>query len=122
MADYRAEAVTLEQLMALAITDDHAAQEAAFYSAPEGQRSPSALRDRLTVREIDARHPLARFVGLDAYTAAGGNTIRDLFAEGDSGIYLDDARCWNDWCARNSRRWPRTCGPRGGHRWRRCRT
>jgi ParB family chromosome partitioning protein len=68
LADYRAEAVTLDQLMALAITDDHAAQEAAFYDAPTWQRSPSQLRDRLTEREIDAyRHPLVRFVGLDTY-------------------------------------------------------
>ncbi len=91
MADYRAGAVTLEQLMALAITDDHAAQEAAFYGAPQWQRSPSALREHLTEREIDAQHPLVRFVGLDAYTAAGGGTRRDLFAEDDSGVYLDDA-------------------------------
>jgi ParB family chromosome partitioning protein len=68
LADYRAEAVSLDQLMALAITDDHAAQEAAFYDAPTWQRSPSHLRDRLTEREIDAyRHPLVRFVGLDTY-------------------------------------------------------
>lgn len=92
MADYRADAVTLDQLMALAITDDHAAQEAAFYDAPTWQRSPSALRDRLTEREIDAhRHPLVRFVGLDAYEQAGGGIRRDLFAEGDAGIYLTDA-------------------------------
>ena len=93
LADYRSGlpgAVTLEQLMALTITDDHAAQEAAFYGAPEWQRGASALRERLTAREIDAQHPLARFVGLDAYTAAGGGTRRDLFAEDDSGIYLDD--------------------------------
>jgi alcohol dehydrogenase (NADP+) len=32
----------------LTITDDHAAQEAAFYAAPDWQRSPSALRARLT--------------------------------------------------------------------------
>ncbi|ERV78231.1 TPA: ParB N-terminal domain-containing protein [Pseudomonas aeruginosa] len=91
MTDYRAGAVTLEQLMALAITDDHAAQEAAFYSAPQWQRSPSALREHLTEREIDAQHPLARFVGMDTYTDAGGGTRRDLFAEDDSGIYLNDA-------------------------------
>ncbi|OSZ44837.1 chromosome partitioning protein ParB [Alcaligenes faecalis] len=91
MADYRADAVSLEQLMALAITDDHAAQEAAFYDAPEWQRSPHALRDRLTEREIDAQHPLVRFVGLDAYQAAGGGIRRDLFAEGDAGVYLTDA-------------------------------
>ena len=39
LADYRAEAVSLDQLMALAITDDHAAQESAFYDAPTWQRS-----------------------------------------------------------------------------------
>ncbi|WP_374005826.1 ParB N-terminal domain-containing protein [Delftia lacustris] len=92
MADYRAEAVTLDQLMALAITDDHAAQEAAYYDAPTWQRQPATLRERLTAREIDAcRHPLARFVGLDSYEAAGGGVRRDLFAEDDAGVYLNDA-------------------------------
>jgi ParB/RepB/Spo0J family partition protein len=91
MTDYRAGAVTLEQLMALTITDDHAAQEAAYYSAPEWQRGASALRERLTEREIDATHPLVRFVGLNAYTAAGGGIRRDLFADDDSGTYLTDA-------------------------------
>ncbi|MBG4907453.1 ParB/RepB/Spo0J family partition protein [Pseudomonas aeruginosa] len=92
MADYRADAVTLDQLMALAITDDHTAQEAAFYDAPTWQRSPHSLRERLTEREIDAyRHPLVRFVGLDNYEAAGGGIRRDLFAEGDAGVYLTGA-------------------------------
>ncbi|WP_348692531.1 ParB/RepB/Spo0J family partition protein [Stutzerimonas balearica] len=92
LADYRADAVSLDQLMALAITDDHTAQEAAFYDAPTWQRSPHNLRDRLTEREIDAhRHPLVRFVGLNAYEAAGSGTRRDLFAEADSGVYLTDA-------------------------------
>ena len=90
MTDYRAGGVTLEQLMALTITDDHAAQEAAFYGAPEWQRSPSKLRERLTEREIDATHALVRFVGLDTYRQAGGGVRRDLFAEGDAGTYLTD--------------------------------
>ncbi|WP_027483875.1 ParB/RepB/Spo0J family partition protein [Rhodanobacter sp. OR87] len=90
MADYRGGGVTLEQLTALTITDDHAAQEAAYYSAPEWQRGASALRERLTEREIDATHPLVHFIGLDAYTAAGGGVRRDLFADDDSGVYLDD--------------------------------
>lgn len=91
LADYRADAVNLDQLMALAITDDHAAQDAAFYDAPEWQRQPHALRDRLTEREIDAGHTLVRFVGLDAYEAAGGGIRRDLFAQDDSGVYVTDA-------------------------------
>ncbi|MBL8372044.1 MAG: ParB/RepB/Spo0J family partition protein [Burkholderiaceae bacterium] len=92
MADYRADAVSLDQLMALAVSDDHAAQEAAFYEAPEWQRSPAALRQRLTEREIVADHALVRFVGLDAYTAAGGGIRRDLFADDEAtGTTLTDA-------------------------------
>lgn len=92
LADYRADAVTLDQLMALAITDDHAAQEAAYYDSPQWQRSPDALRDHLTQEEIDAgRDPVARFVGLDAYEQAGGVMRRDLFADEHSGVFLADA-------------------------------
>lgn len=91
VADYRTGGVTLEQLMALTITDDHAAQEAAFYGAPEWQRGASALRERLTEREMAATQPLVLFVGLDAYTAAGGVIRCDLFADDDSGKYLTDA-------------------------------
>jgi len=92
LADYRADAVTLDQLMALAITDDHAAQEAAFYDSPQWQRSPDALRDHLTQEEVDAgRDPVARFVGREAYEQAGGGTRRDLFADEHSGVFLADA-------------------------------
>ncbi len=91
LADYRADAVNLEQLMALAITDDHTAQDAAYYDAPQWQRSPHALRERLTEREIDAGHALVRFVGLDAYEAAGGGICRDLFAQDDTDVYVTDA-------------------------------
>lgn len=92
MADYRNDNVSLEQLMALAITDDHGAQEAAFYDAPHWQRNPNALRERLTEREIDAcQHPLARFVGRAAYEQASGGIRRDLFADDAQGVYLTDS-------------------------------
>ncbi len=89
LADYQANGVTLEQLMALAITDDHAAQDAAFYESRQWQRSPQALREHLTSREIDAtRDALARFVGIEVYEAAGGGVRRDLFADDARGAYL----------------------------------
>mgnify|MGYP000282927676 FL=1 len=92
LADYRVDAVTLDQLMALAITDDHTAQEAAFYDSPQWQRSPQALREHLTEREIDAtRDALARFVGIEAYEAAGGGLRRDLFSDDTRGVFLTDA-------------------------------
>ena len=92
LGDYRTGAVTLEQLMALAITDVHAAQEAAFYESPQWQRSPEALRDHLTHEEIDAgRDALAKFVGVEVYEQAGGAVRRDLFADEQNGIFLTDA-------------------------------
>ncbi len=82
LADCQAGAVSIEQLMALAITDDHNAQEAAWYESPQWQRSPDSLRDHLTHEEIDAsRDAVARFVGVDAYEAAGGGVRRDLFSD-----------------------------------------
>jgi ParB family transcriptional regulator, chromosome partitioning protein len=92
LADYRTNVVTLEQLMALAITDDHAAQEVAFYDSPAWQRSPQALREHLTHEEIEARQDaLARFVGVDVYMSAGGGVRRDLFSDEQQGVYLTDA-------------------------------
>ena len=92
LEDYRADAVTLDQLMALAITDDHAAQEAAFYDAPQWQRSPQTLREHLTHEEIDAsRDALARLVGIETYEVAGGGVRRDLFSAAQQGVYLTDS-------------------------------
>lgn len=92
LAGYQQGEVSLEQLMALAITDDHAAQEAAFYEAPQWQRDPESLRDHLTMEEIDAsRDAVARFVGVDVYEAAGGGIRRDLFADERNGVFLTDA-------------------------------
>jgi len=91
LADFETQSVTLEQLMALAITDDHAAQEAAFYDSPQWQRNPEALRDHLTSEEIDAsRDAVARFVGQETYEQAGGGIRRDLFADERNGIFLTD--------------------------------
>ena len=90
MADYRASGVTLEQLMALTITDDHAAQEAAFYGAPEWQRSPSKLLERLTKREIDATHALVRFVAGDAKSESDVERAVKVATEATGGTPLTD--------------------------------
>ncbi len=91
LADYRASKVTLEQLMALAVTDDHARQEHAFYDAPPWANSADDLRERVIDGEIDAAtDPLARFVGIEAYHAAGGVSRSDLFAGDGSSVLLGD--------------------------------
>ena len=88
---YREEKITLDQLMALAITDDHSAQENVWDSAQHWQKQPHALRSALTENKIDAANDRrARFVGVKAYTEAGGQIDRDLFQPEHEG-YLTDA-------------------------------
>lgn len=90
LADFREGEIELQQLMALAVVDDHAAQEQAFYDAPEYHRQPQRLKAMLMTGALAANHPVAAYVTVEAYEAAGGSVKRDLFAENGSGVYLTD--------------------------------
>jgi ParB family chromosome partitioning protein len=80
---YREEKITLDQLMALAITDDHSAQENVWDSAQHWQKQPHALRSALTENKIDAANDRrARFVGVKAY-------IIPRLADRSTGIYFN---------------------------------
>lgn len=91
---YRDGELNLDQLMALAISDDHAEQERVWKLAQRQgpwQTAPHMLRAAIAKPgSINAKTDrLARFVGLDAYEAAGGPVMRDLFSDG--GGYIGDA-------------------------------
>lgn len=88
MQIYRDGELTLEQLMAFAITEDRERQEAAFERLSHN-REPYAIRRLLTEANAPARDRRARFVGLEAYEGAGGTILRDLFSEDQDG-YLED--------------------------------
>jgi ParB family chromosome partitioning protein len=89
---YRAGEMQLEQLEALAITDDHDAQERVWESAQhEWERSAHNLRRLLTEKQVSASDRRARFVGLEAYLAAGGTVERDLFDAEHEGYLTDPA-------------------------------
>lgn len=85
----RDDEITLEQARALAISDDHEAQEKAWFEQSNWNRDPRSLRAFLTQAHVRATDRLARFVGLEAYEQAGGGVLRDLFAE-DATTYLTD--------------------------------
>ena len=87
MAAYRDGDMTLEQLMAFTVTTDHDAQERIWATPLE--RDPADIRRALSEAWVEADDRLARFVGLDAYVAAGGSIVRDLFQEEHEG-YLSD--------------------------------
>ncbi|MGP8432376.1 chromosome partitioning protein ParB [Paraburkholderia fungorum] len=88
----REDAITLDQLAALSLANDHETQEHIWSEANEWQRQPNYLRQAITRAEIDAsRSRLVRFVGLVAYEAAGGYVRRDLFSDDENAGYIADA-------------------------------
>ncbi|BBE00002.1 chromosome partitioning protein ParB [Sphingobium amiense] len=88
MQVYRDGDLTLDQLMAFAITEDHARQEYVFDNLSYN-RDPSTIRRDLTKPNVAATDRRAAFVGAHAYTEAGGNIIRDLFTEDRGGFFED---------------------------------
>ena len=91
IALYREGDMNLDQLMAFTVSDDHAAQEAAWFEQPEWNRDPAAIRRILTAAHAEADDPRAMFVGLDAYAGAGGTVLRDLFDAEHEGYLTDTA-------------------------------
>ena len=88
MAAYRADDLTLDQLMAFAVSEDHARQEQ-VWSDLSYNRSPSFIRRLMTEHEVEASDRRARFVGAEAYQAAGGRLRCDLFSEEGTGWFED---------------------------------
>jgi type IV secretory pathway VirB10-like protein len=71
MQIYRSGDLALEQLMAFAITEDHARQEAA-YERLSYNRDASTIRRMLTETNVAATDRRAIFVGAEKYTEVGG--------------------------------------------------
>jgi ParB family chromosome partitioning protein len=88
MEIYRIGDLAFEQLVAFAITEDHARQEAAFERLSHN-RDASTIRRMLTETHVAATDRRAVFVGAEKYTEVGGTILRDLFTE-DRGGYFED--------------------------------
>ena len=68
----RAGEVSLEQAKAVALIDDHAAQEAAWFEQDGWSRNPDSIRSFLTSAHVRGNDRLARFVGVESCESAGG--------------------------------------------------
>ena len=87
---YEQDGMKLDQLMAFSISDDHTRQELVWEIVSQSHnREPYVIRRMLTEKTVRASDRRVRFVGLDAYLAAGGPVMRDLF-EADDGGWLQD--------------------------------
>jgi len=88
---YADDGMTLEQLMAFTVSDDHARQEQVWTTIGSSwNKEPYQIRRMLTETTVRASDRRALFVGIEAYEAAGGLVLRDLF-QSDDGGWLQDA-------------------------------
>jgi len=87
---YREDEMSLEQLMAFTLTDDHARQEE-VWSRLSWNSEPYYIKRLLTEGRVASRDKRAVFIGAEAYEAAGGVIERDLFSEGSEGWFADPA-------------------------------
>jgi len=91
IAAYRNDEIALAHVMAFAVVDDHAAQERVWDELGEWQlQDPDTIRDALTADEVTAKNRHVKFVTLKAYEKAGGAVRRDLFAENEDGVFIQD--------------------------------
>jgi ParB family transcriptional regulator, chromosome partitioning protein len=87
---YAEDAMTLEHLMAFTVTQDHVRQVQVWEAVKNSwNKEPYSIRRMLTETSVRASDRRAVFVGVDAYEAAGGVVLRDLF-QGDDGGWLED--------------------------------
>jgi len=93
--EYRQNALTTDQLIALCATDDHARQIMVWNRTRDQHwnREPAALRRAVIETEVDASKDLrVEFIGgVEVYERAGGGVRRDLFAEDGQGALLADS-------------------------------
>jgi ParB family chromosome partitioning protein len=88
---YRAGKISLDTVTAFTLGADHAAQRAAWNQLKDNSYiQPYAVKRLLTEGALPLDSGLARFVGAEAYEAAGGRITRDLFS-GDEDGFMDDA-------------------------------
>jgi len=89
---YAEDEMTLEQLMAFTVTNDHDRQEQVWEQlARSYNKEPYYIRRQLTEGAIRASDKRVQFVGVDVYEAAGGAVMRDLFQQDDGGWLQDPA-------------------------------
>jgi ParB family chromosome partitioning protein len=83
---YADDGMTLDQLMAFTVNVDHERQEQVWEALQRSHNKEAYyVRRLLTEGAIRASDKRAQFVGIEAYEAAGGEVMRDLFQQDDGG-------------------------------------
>ena len=89
MSAFRQDQLTLEQVSAFTVADDHEAQDSVLQWVLDThfQVAPHSIKNRLMQGAVPESSRIVSFVGLDTYRAAGGTVVQDLF--GENGFLTD---------------------------------
>ena len=89
---YAEDGMTLDELMAFTVNPDHERQQQVWEAIQTSySRNIWHIRRLLTETTVPAGDKRALFVGVDAYEAAGGTVLRDLFQQDEGGWLQEPA-------------------------------
>lgn len=89
---YGEDGMTLDQLMAFTVTDNHVRQQQVWDQINQASHAPAYyIRRLLTEDAVSSSDRRVRFIGLETYLAAGGDVTRDLFSSEEEGWLQDPA-------------------------------
>lgn len=78
---YRDGEISLEAVTAYALVDSQELQESVFFGLGRFAGNVGSIRSALTQHDISSKDEQAKYVGAEAYEAAGGTIRRDLFSD-----------------------------------------
>lgn len=85
LEQFRENEITLECVMAFTLTDNHDRQMTVWNAVKDSYSVyPHHIKRLLTETGYSANSKLGKFVGLEAYQAAGGEVMTDLFVDHDN--------------------------------------
>jgi ParB family chromosome partitioning protein len=89
---YADDEISLDQLMAFCLTTDTKKQEQVWENlkaGPSYNRHVGDIKRMIAADAVHSNDRRVKFIGLDAYEAAGGPVLRNLFSQRDEG-YIED--------------------------------
>ena len=90
---FRSQEMNFDMVMAFTVTDDQKAQESVFAEVKDQYHpSPRIVRQKLLNTDVTTDDTTFKFVGQEAYEAAGGTLSEDLFADSQ---YVNDVDLLN---------------------------
>lgn len=91
LAAFKEGRVSLDAVRAFSLTDDQDTQVAVLQSLGGLNPAPWAIKDRIANGALQPWSALARYVGREAYEAAGGGLLLDLFSQREEAGWTDAA-------------------------------